>query len=157
MYIALFTLCGSYPSALLLYISPTMQSFTLPDSKHHASFLDYYRTDTIFKPEVKNSLCQVDMACKWHCMSVVCLACVVSFLFGPPWSLRLEVLSCLMNYDIFREELAVKYHAYGHALLESDSRRFTHEGCRFRRLFSPKIIHPNKMGLTTRSISESPR
>ena len=45
---------------------------------------------------------------------------VVSFLFSP------LLLSCLMDYDIFREELATKLPAYGHALWELSPRgRYT--------------------------------
>ena len=45
---------------------------------------------------------------------------IVPFLFGPPF------LTSLMEYDIYREELGIKYPAYGHALWDPSPRgRYT--------------------------------
>ena len=61
-------------------------------------------------------------ASKWHgvCPHRHVFARLVSFLFSP------LPLSCLMDYNIFREELATELPAYGHALWELSPRgRYT--------------------------------
>ena len=112
------------PTALLLYTSlSTIQAFTLPDSDaptHHSPTLLQYEGLAHIQTRSKDTVLLI-LGCvklSWPANSIVPVPRVAyqSARFFPFWS------SSLMNYDIFREELAVKYPAYGHGLWEPSPR-----------------------------------